>query len=61
LGYTVAQACKAIPCSRSHLHRAIKSGHLRAVKDGRKVLISRKAILDYLDRGDGEAEAEVDT
>jgi excisionase family DNA binding protein len=60
LGYTVAEACKAIPCSRSHLHRAIKKGNLRVARDGTKVLISRQAIIDYLDRGDcrdGESSA----
>lgn len=53
LGYTVAEACKVIPCSRSHLHRAIKKGRLRAARDGTKVLISRQAIVDYLNHGDG--------
>ena len=53
LGYTVAEACKVIPCSRSHLHRAIKKGRLRAAHDGTKVLISREAIVDYLNHGDG--------
>jgi excisionase family DNA binding protein len=52
LGYTVAEACKLIPCSRSHLHRAIKKGHLRAAHDGTKVLIAREAIIDYLHHGD---------
>jgi excisionase family DNA binding protein len=60
LGYTVSQACRVIPCSRSHLHRAIKAGHLRAVRDGRKVLISRQAIIDYLATGDGTSQAEPD-
>ncbi|MGP0109406.1 MAG: helix-turn-helix domain-containing protein [Acidimicrobiales bacterium] len=53
LGYTVAEACKVIPCSRSHLHRAIREGRLRAARDGAKVLISRDAIVDYLNHGDG--------
>ena len=53
LGYTIAEACQVIPCSRSHLHRAIKKGHLRVARDGTKVLISRQAIVEYLDRGDG--------
>ena len=55
LGYTVAEACKLIPCSRSHLHRAIKKGRLRAARDGTKVLISREAIVEYLNHGDGTA------
>ena len=58
LGYTVSQACKAIPCSRSHMYRAIKSGRLRATKDGKKVLISRQAIIDYLATGDGTGQGE---
>jgi len=53
LGYTVSEACKVIPCSRSHLHRAIQKGYLRVARDGTKVLISRQAIIDYLNRGDG--------
>ena len=58
LGYSVAEACKLIPCSRSHLHRAIKKGHFRVARDGTKVLISRQAIIDYLNVGDGMAQAE---
>jgi excisionase family DNA binding protein len=54
LGYTVAEACQVIPCSRSHLHRAMKKGHLRFARDGAKVLISRQAIIEYLHRGDGK-------
>ena len=53
LGYSIAEACEAISCSRSHLYRAMKRGHLRFSKDGKKVLISRQALLDYMERGDG--------
>ena len=60
LGFTVAEACQVIPCSRSHLHRAMKNGHLRFARDGAKVLISRQAIIDYLNRGDGK-DAELDS
>ena len=57
LGYTVAEACKMIPCSRSHLHRAIRKGALRVSHDGAKVLISREAILEYLNNGDRGASS----
>ncbi len=57
LGYTVAEACKMIPCSRSHLHRAIRKGALRVSHDGAKVLISREAILEYLNHGDRGASS----
>ncbi|HEY5110203.1 MAG TPA: helix-turn-helix domain-containing protein [Acidimicrobiales bacterium] len=57
LGYTIAQACEAIPCSRTHLYRAIRKGYIRVARDGKKVLISRQAIIDYLERGDGRDSA----
>ncbi|HZM57694.1 MAG TPA: helix-turn-helix domain-containing protein [Acidimicrobiales bacterium] len=53
LGYTVDEACQTIPCSRSHLVRAMRKGHIRYAKAGAKILISRQAIIDYIERGDG--------
>ena len=56
LGYSIQQACKVIPCSRSFLYRQMKAGHIRSTKHGRKVLISRQAIQEFL----GEATPAID-
>ncbi len=55
LGYTIKQACKLIPCSRSFLYRNIRDGHIRSTRYGAKVLISHQAILEFL----GDAPAQV--
>jgi excisionase family DNA binding protein len=54
LGYSIAQACKVIPCSRSFLYRNIRDGYIRSTRHGTKVIISRQAILEFL----GEAPAQ---
>jgi len=57
LGYSINEACKVIPCSRSFLYRQIKCGRIRSTQHGRKVLISRQAILEFL----GEATPATET
>ena len=39
LGYTKEEATKLVPCSLSHLNRAMEAGHLRFVRHGKKVII----------------------
>ena len=53
LAYSIAEVQEVIGCSRSHLYRAMKKGHLRFARDGSKVMVSRQAIIDYVERGDG--------
>jgi excisionase family DNA binding protein len=60
LAYTIAEVQKTIGCSRSHLYRAMKKGHLRFARDGSKVMVSRQAIIDYIERGDGTSVTSTD-
>ena len=55
LGYSIAQACKVIPCSRSFLYRSIRDGGIRSTRHGKKVIISRQAILEFLGEAPGRA------
>jgi excisionase family DNA binding protein len=48
LGYTIAGACQAIPCSRSFLYRQMKAGNIRFTRHGTKVLFSRQALAEFL-------------
>jgi excisionase family DNA binding protein len=41
-----------LPLSRSGLYRAIKSGQLRSVRVGRRIVVPRGAILDFLGESD---------
>lgn len=48
LGYSVAGACKVIPCSRSFLYRQMKTGNIDFTRHGTKVLFSRQALMRFL-------------
>lgn len=48
LGYSIAGACKVIPCSRSFLYRQMNAGSIRFTRHGAKVLFSRQAIMEFL-------------
>jgi len=56
-GYSVAQVCEFVPCSRTHLYRAMRDGRIRYSKDGSKVLIMGQSITNYLLHGDGSHPA----
>jgi len=60
LAYSIAEVQEVIGCSRSHLYRAMKKGHLRFARDGSKVMISRRAIIDYIEQGDGTSVTSTD-
>ena len=60
LAYSIAEVQEVIGCSRSHLYRAMKKGHLRFARDGSKVMVSRQAIIDYIERGDGTSVTSTD-
>ena len=47
LAYTVAEACAAIPCSRTKLYELIATGHLDARKDGRTTVITAESLHAY--------------
>lgn len=46
---TKDQAAQALQVSMTTIHRLLKSGTLRSVKVGSRVLIPREAVNDFLD------------
>lgn len=48
LAYTVEQALEIVPVSRTRLYAAIGTGELRTFKDGRRRLVSAKALEDFV-------------
>lgn len=58
LAYTVEQALEIVPVSRTRLYAAMGTGELRTFKDGRRRLVSAKALEDFviqLEKRAGEA------
>jgi len=45
---TITEARKVLRCSRGFLYSLRRAGKLQAVKAGRKVLVSKSAIYEYL-------------
>jgi excisionase family DNA binding protein len=52
LAFEPAEAAEALSISRTQIYRLIKAGDLRARRCGSRLLISRRALEEYLD---GEA------
>jgi len=48
LGYTKEEATKLVPCSLSHLNRAMEAGHLRFVRHGKKVIIPHDYLNEFV-------------
>jgi excisionase family DNA binding protein len=48
LAYGVAEAAKALGISYRALYTLIKSGHLRAVRVGRRIIIPKSALEELL-------------
>lgn len=48
LAYSVEQALEIIPVSRTRLYAAIGSGELRTFKDGRRRLVSVRALEEFV-------------
>lgn len=48
LAFTVEQALEIVPISRTRLYAAIGSGELQTFKDGRRRLISARALDEFV-------------
>ena len=48
LSYTVDQACQAVGLPRTSLYSAMRDGKLRTFKAGRRRMVSRKALEDFI-------------
>lgn len=60
IAYGVADACAALGVTRNRLYQVIAEGSLRTYKDGRRRMVSRRALEDYValrerDCGEGGA------
>lgn len=51
LAYSVADACRAISCCKSHLYNLIRSGQLETRKLGRKTLIPAASLRALIGEG----------
>lgn len=49
---TVAEAAKVVGISKPKMYELVRSGKLRIVKIGKKILISRQSLMDWLKKGD---------
>jgi excisionase family DNA binding protein len=50
LAYPIADACVALGITRNRAYQAIADGSLQTYKDGRRRMVSRRALQDYVDR-----------
>ena len=57
LTYTVGEAAKAIGVSRSLAYELVRRGDLRTVHVGRRVLVPRDVVRDFLGLGQEQAPA----
>ena len=51
------QAAQVLGVTRTRVYVAIKSGELKSYKDGRRRLVSREAIREYVATKDGRSPA----
>lgn len=45
---TILEFCQAVNCGRTRAYQLINSGHLIAVKNGKKTLIPRSEMLKWI-------------
>lgn len=55
VSYSVEDAAKALGIGRTFVFKLIKDGHLKAIKVGRRTLITLREIEAFLDRSQGAA------
>jgi excisionase family DNA binding protein len=51
IAYSIADACTATSCGRTTIYKAIKCGKLRAVKVGRRTVITASDLIAWLNSG----------
>ena len=49
---TVAEAAQVIGISKPKMYELVRAGKFRTVKIGKKILISRQSLMDWLKKGD---------
>ena len=49
---TVAEAAEMIGISKPKMYELVRTGKFRIVKIGKKILISRQSLMDWLKKGD---------
>ena len=54
---TVPEAAQLIGISNPKMYELVRAGKVRSVRVGKKILISRKSLMDWLEKGDSYAEA----
>ena len=54
---TVPEAAQLIGISNPKMYELVRAGKVRSVRVGKKILISQKSLMDWLEKGDSYAEA----
>ena len=49
---TVSEAAELIGISKPSMYEVVRTGKVRSVKVGRKILISRQSLMDWLKKGE---------
>ena len=49
---TVSEAAELIGISKPSMYEVVRAGKVRSVKVGKKILISRQSLLDWLKKGE---------
>ena len=54
---TVPEAARLIGISNPKMYELVRAGQVRSIRVGKKILISRKSLLDWLRKGDSYEKA----
>ena len=54
---TVTEAADLIGICKPKMYEMVRAGKVRSVKVGKKILISRQSLMEWLKKGDSYAEA----
>ena len=54
---TVPEAARMIGISNPKMYELVRAGRLRSVRVGKKILISRKSLMDWIQKGDSYEKA----